>query len=73
MVDYKAGQDVLVWPMLAGRVAMDMAMSASVAWARMAQIAIQSADDALGRYIELIEQEIKRAAAAGTRESVKVE
>ena len=71
MVDYKtAGQDVLVWPLLAGRVAMDMAMSASVAWARMAQIAVQSADDALGRYIELTEQEIKRA---GRRESIKVE
>lgn len=69
MVD-KAGQDVLVWPFLAGRVAMDVAMSASVAWARMAQIAIQSADDALGRYIELTEQEIKRA---DRRESVKVE
>lgn len=69
MVD-KASQDVLVWPFLAGRVAMDVAMSASVAWARIAQIAIQSADDALGRYIELTEHEIKRA---GRRESVKVE
>jgi hypothetical protein len=38
----------------------------------MVQIAVQSADDALGRYIELTEQEIKRA-AAGRRESVKVE
>jgi hypothetical protein len=49
---------------------MDMAMSATVAWARIAQIAAQSADSALGRYIELTEQEIKRA---GKRESVKVE
>lgn len=73
MVEYKAtGQDVLVWPLLAGRMAMDLAMSASVSWARMVQIAVQSADDALGRYIELTEQEIKRA-AAGRRESVKVE
>jgi hypothetical protein len=62
--------DALVWPFIAGRVALDMAMSATVAWARIAQIAAQSADSALGRYIELTEQEIKKA---GKRESVKVE
>lgn len=70
MAERVVSQDVLVWPFIAGRMAMDVAMSASVACARMTQIAVQSADSALGRYIELTEQEIKRA---GKRESVKVE
>lgn len=70
---------MLMWPFVAGRVAMDVAMSASVMAARMAQIAAQSADSALAKYIDLAEQEISRRGRGGYhpgaagRESVKVE
>ena len=72
MVDTKSptGQEVLFWPFLAGKVAFDLGMNVSLAVARMAQIALESADTALSRYIELTEQEIKKSQR---RESVKVE
>lgn len=72
MVDNKSpsGQEMLFWPFLAGKVAFEVGMNASLAIARMAQIALESADTAIGRYIELTEQEIKKGQR---RESVKVE
>jgi len=47
-----------------------MALMATVSIARMAQIAVQSADTGLGKFIELTEQEIKKDQR---RESIKVE
>lgn len=71
MVDKNpAAPDYLLWPLVAGKVAGDMAMSASLFAARMAQIALESADTAVAKYIELTEQEIRRSQK---RESVKVE
>ncbi|MER3407498.1 MAG: hypothetical protein C4292_01450 [Nitrososphaera sp.] len=67
---------MLMWPFMAGKMAMDAAMAASVMLARMAQIAAQSADSALAKYIDLTEQEMRcgRAfAGAAGKESVKVE
>ncbi|AIC15346.1 hypothetical protein [Nitrososphaera viennensis] len=64
------GPDLYMWPLVAGRMATEMAMTASISIARMVQIAAQSADTALAKYIELAEQEMKRAQR---RESVKVE
>jgi len=71
MVDKNpAAPDYMLWPLVAGKVAGDMAMSASLFAARMAQIALESADTAVTKYIELTEQEIRRGQK---RESVKVE
>lgn len=65
-----APADFMLWPLVAGKVAGDMAMSASLFAARMLQIGLESADSAVAKYIELTEQEIKRSQK---RESVKVE
>ncbi len=62
--------DFMLWPLAAGKVAGDMAMSASLLAAKMLQIGLESADSAVSKYIELTEQEIKRSQK---RESVKVE
>lgn len=62
--------DLFVWPFVAGKMATEMALTASVSFARMVQIAAQSTNTALDKYIELAEQEMKRAQR---RESVKVE
>ncbi|HEX9678175.1 hypothetical protein [Nitrososphaera sp.] len=67
MVDKNpAATDFMLWPLVAG----EMAMSASLFAARMLQIGLESADTAVAKYIELTEQEMKRAQK---RESVKVE
>ncbi|MEW5841365.1 hypothetical protein [Nitrososphaera sp.] len=73
--------EMAMWPFTAGRMALDLAMAASVAWARMAQVALKSADVALSGYIEMTEQEMRRSYSfsrgAGGRhagkESVSVE
>lgn len=70
MVENTAGQEALLWPFVAGKVAMDVAISASLTCARMAQIALQSADQAVAKYIELTEKEMTKGQR---RESVKVE
>lgn len=62
--------EMLAFPFVVGKAGLDMAMLATVSVARMAQIAVQSADTGLSKYIELTEQEIKRSQR---RESVKVE
>ncbi|HKU48329.1 MAG TPA: hypothetical protein VJP79_00140 [Nitrososphaera sp.] len=62
--------EMLALPFVLGRAAFDAGLMASVSLARLTQIAMQSADTALARYIELTEQEIKRGQR---RESVKVE
>jgi hypothetical protein len=62
--------DFMLWPLVAGKVAGDMTLSASLFAARMLQISLESADSAVAKYIELTEQEIKRSQK---RESVKVE
>ncbi len=67
---YPAAPDFALWPLLAGRAAGDMAMSTSLFVARMLQIGLESADSAVTKYIELTEEEIKRAQK---HESVKVE
>ena len=67
MVDKNpAAPDFMLWPLVAG----EMAMSASLFAARMLQIGLESADTAVAKYIELTEQEMKRAQK---RESLKVE
>ncbi len=61
---------MLAAPFVIGTAALEMTLMTTVSLARVAQIAVQSADTALARYIELTEQEIKK----GRRhESVKVE
>jgi hypothetical protein len=55
---------------MAGKMATEMAMSTSISLARMVQIAAQSTDTALAKYIELTEQEMRRTQR---RESIKVE
>jgi len=61
---------MLMAPFVVGTAALEMTLMATLSLARVAQIAVQSADTALSRYIELTEQEIKK----GRRhESVKVE
>lgn len=70
MVENNFGPDMYVWPFVAGKMATEMAMMASVSFARFVKIATQSADTALARYIELTEQEMKRAQR---KESVRVE
>jgi hypothetical protein len=61
---------MLTAPFVIGTAAFEMTLMTTVSLARVAQIAIQSADTALAKYIELTEQEIKK----GRRhESVKVE
>ncbi|MEO9294147.1 MAG: hypothetical protein ABI347_00930 [Nitrososphaera sp.] len=70
MVESGKSSDVFMWPFVAGRLTMDMAMNASLACARMAQIALQSANQGVAKYIELTEQEMRKG---DKRESVKVE
>ncbi|HEY3094294.1 MAG TPA: hypothetical protein VGJ42_00900 [Nitrososphaera sp.] len=61
---------MLTAPFVIGSAALEMTLMTTVSLARVAQIAVQSADTALAKYIELTEQEIKK----GRRhESVKVE
>jgi hypothetical protein len=61
---------MLTAPFVIGAAALEMTLMTTVSLARVAQIAVQSADTALAKYIELTEQEIKK----GRRhESVKVE
>jgi hypothetical protein len=61
---------MLTAPFVLGTAALEMTLMTTVSLARVAQIAVQSADTALAKYIELTEQEIKK----GRRhESVKVE
>ena len=70
MVESNKGPDAFLWPFVAGRVAMDMVMNASIACARMAQIALQSANQGVAKYIELTEQEMRKG---DKKESVRVE
>lgn len=61
---------MLTAPFVIGTAALEMTLMTTISLARVAQIAVQSADTALAKYIELTEQEIKK----GRRhESVKVE
>lgn len=61
---------LLTAPFVLGTAALEMALMTTVSLARVAQIAVQSADMALGKYIELTEKEIKKGRHY---ESVKVE
>ena len=61
---------MLTAPFVIGTAALEMTLMTTISLARVAQIAVQSADTAIAKYIELTEQEIKK----GRRhESVKVE
>jgi hypothetical protein len=62
--------EMLALPFVVGRIAFDIGLMASLSVARMAQIAMQSTDTALAKYIELTERELKRSKQ---HESVKVE
>jgi hypothetical protein len=70
MVETSPAADLYLWPLMAGKMATEMAMSTSISLARMVQIAAQSTDTALAKYIELTEQEMRRTQR---RESIKVE
>lgn len=61
---------MLTTPFVLGAAALEMTLMTTATLARVAQIAVQSADTALAKYIELTEQEIKRGRH---HESVKVE
>jgi hypothetical protein len=62
--------DMMTTPFIIGRAAFEMAMASTVSLARVAQIAAQSADTALAKYIQLTEEEMKRSQR---KESVKIE
>ena len=62
--------EMLAFPFVAAKASFEMGLMASVSIARMAQVAVQSAETAIAKYIELTEQEIKRGQR---RETVKVE
>lgn len=62
--------EAIAFPFVLARAGFELGLVASVSIARMAQVAVQSADTALAKYIELTEQEIKRGQR---RESVKVQ
>jgi hypothetical protein len=62
--------EVLMTPFIIGRAAFEMSMRSTISLARLAQIAAQSADTALAKYIQLTEEEIKRDPR---KESVRVE
>jgi hypothetical protein len=64
------GQEAFVLPFAFGKAAWEISMIVSISMARMLQIALQSTETALSKYIELTEQEIKRGQR---RETVKVE
>jgi hypothetical protein len=66
----KGATELFMWPFVAGRMAQEMALLGSMAAAKMAQAAFQSADAAIAKYIELTEQELKRTSR---KETVKVE
>jgi hypothetical protein len=51
---------ILTTPFVIGTAALEMVMMSTLSLARIAQIAVQSADTALAKYIELTEQEIKK-------------
>jgi hypothetical protein len=70
MVEKSPSPDFYVWPLVVGKMATEIALMASVTCARMVQMATQSVDVALTKYIELAEQEMKRAPH---KESVTVE
>jgi hypothetical protein len=61
---------MLTTPFVLGTAALEMTLMTAVSLARVAQIAVQSADTALAKYIELTEQEIKKGRH---RETVRVE
>jgi len=62
--------DLWSLPFFVGRLALEGTILASISLARVAQISVQSADAAFGKFIELSEAELKRE---NKRESVKVE
>lgn len=62
--------DILTAPVVLGRLGLDLVMTSTIALARLSQIAVQSADAGISKYIELTETEMKRNRQ---RESVKVE
>ncbi len=61
---------MLAAPFILGKAGFEMALTTAASLARVAQIAAQSADTALTKYIELTEQEIQKGQR---RETVKVE
>ena len=62
--------EALVFGIGAAKAAADIAMLASISLARILQIGFESANVGLSKYVELTEQELKRASK---RESVKVD
>jgi hypothetical protein len=62
--------DLYLWPLVTYRMAIETAMGASISIAKIIQIATQSADTALTKYIELTEQELRRSQH---KEKIKVE
>lgn len=62
--------EMIAVPFVIGRLGFDIALTATVSFAKMAQIVAQSAETGLSKYIELTEQEINKRQQ---RESVKVE
>jgi hypothetical protein len=62
--------EMLVAPFVIGKAAFEMVLTSTISIARMAQIAAQSADTALAKYIQLTEGEIQKGQR---KESVRVE
>ncbi len=62
--------EALTFGIGAAKTAVDIAMLASISLARILQIGFESANVGLSKYVELTEEELKRASR---RESVKVD
>lgn len=65
-----SGIEMLAAPFTMGRAMFEMTMASTISFAKIAQIAIQSADIALSKYIELTEEELNKVKR---KETVKVE
>jgi hypothetical protein len=62
--------EMMATPFVLGKALFEMAMASTISLARIAQIAAQSADTALDKYIQLTEEEMRRSQR---KERIKVE
>ena len=63
-------ESILTAPFVLGTAAIEMTLMTTMSLARVAQIAVKSADTALAKYIELTQEEINKGRK---HESVKVQ
>lgn len=68
--DESLTSDLYTWPLVAGRIAAEIALITSVSFAKIVQLGARSADTALAKYIELAEQEMK---VTSHKETIRVD